>query len=173
MVPPVRLRSEEIDGNSAVVSAGAVAAMRPHSFPASARYGSQHHGHLRGVVVAGRARAPAQSLLGTSAGSLLGTSAVQPCSMIRVISAVCSSSVPTTSSSASWARIFIDNFISPSSLYRLAIISCEPPPPPPPALEPSSCLLARMLDAFSHHHQLRRRRRSGRWQLSTTRALRR
>ena len=55
-----------------------------------------------------------------------------------MISDVCSSStsVPTTSTSASWARIFIDNFISPSSLYRLAIISCEPPPPPPPALEP-------------------------------------
>ena len=101
MVPPARPWSEEIDGNLAVMSAGAV-----HSFLASAQYGSQHHGHLRGVVVAGRARAPAQSLLGTSAGSLLGTSAVQPCSMIRVISAVCSSSVPTTSSSASWARIF-------------------------------------------------------------------
>ncbi|EOD24581.1 hypothetical protein EMIHUDRAFT_206587 [Emiliania huxleyi CCMP1516] len=57
--------------------------------------------------------------------------------MIRMISAaVCSSSAPTTSTSASWARIFIDNFITPSSLYRLAIISCEPPPPPPPALEP-------------------------------------
>ena len=120
------------------MSAGAVAAVRSHSFPASARYGSQHHGHLRGVVVAGRARAPAQSLLGTSAGSLLGTSgsAVQPCSMIRMISAVCSSSAPTTSTSASWARIFIDDFISPSPLYRLAIISCEPPSPPPPALEP-------------------------------------
>mmetsp|Transcript_40451 Transcript_40451/g.127910 ORF Transcript_40451/g.127910 Transcript_40451/m.127910 type:complete len:235 (+) Transcript_40451:2448-3152(+) len=136
MVPPARSRSEEIDGNSAVVSAGAVR-LAPHSFPASARYGSQHHGHLRGVVVAGRARAPAQSLLGTSAGSLLGTSAVQPCSTIRMISAVCSSSAPTTSTSASWARIF-----SPTSLYRLALISFEPPPPPlplsppPPALEP-------------------------------------
>ncbi|EOD21312.1 hypothetical protein EMIHUDRAFT_241357 [Emiliania huxleyi CCMP1516] len=53
-----------------------------------------------------------------------------------MISAVCSSSAPTTSTSASWARIFIDNFISPSSLNRLAIISCEPPPPPPPAHEP-------------------------------------
>mmetsp|Transcript_40614 Transcript_40614/g.130974 ORF Transcript_40614/g.130974 Transcript_40614/m.130974 type:complete len:288 (-) Transcript_40614:186-1049(-) len=74
---------------------------------------------------------------GNSAATRLGKSA--ELGDILMISDVCSSStsVPTTSTSASWARIF-----SPTSLYRLALISFEPPPPPlplsppPPALEP-------------------------------------
>ena len=229
MVPPARSRSDEIDGNLVVMSgAGAV---RPHSLVWLALDTVAGTMDTCGVSWwQSGSESLLTSLLGTSARSLLGNSAVQhvnrtdacpaqyfPSSLdtkagavrawgstwswvgapasgnsaatrlgksaelgdIRMISDVCSSStsVPTTSTSASWARIF-----SPTSLYRLALISFEPPPPPlplsppPPALEPvqlPACLLWSSLDPGSRHHQLHRRRRSGRWQPSTTRALRR
>ena len=161
MVPPVRSRSEEIDGNLAVMIAGA---MQPHSLVRLALDTIAGTTEACGVSWwQSGSESLLTSLLGTSARSLLGNSAVQhvnrtdarpaqyfPSSLdtkagavrawgstwswvgapasgnsaatrlgrsaelgdIRMISDVCSS-VPTTSSSASWARIFFPSSLLP------------------------------------------------------------